>query len=199
LTCLDAVTASLWWEALVVPDAFHLTPHPTQGRFLPPTGSQSWWALEDLNLWPLPCQGGERQTSELHILRLGKNSDVTGVPVSTVEFGRLLDQVLTEIVFWDFITGGPVWRRTESSYTRCCRSPGCVRVDGRGRHEPMAEVAPARRPPRRLSQSCTRARQEPRDQRVRLREVIVEQIARGHDLAIGLQHRARRVLVLAQV
>ncbi len=54
-----------------------------------------WWALEDLNLRPLPCQGRPAQPSDQRFRSSGHLRRVTGVPSGTVCFGRLLDLVLT--------------------------------------------------------------------------------------------------------
>src|SRR5687768_18521665 len=53
------------------------------------------WALEDLNLRPLPCQGRPAQRSDQHLPSSGHLRRVSGVPSSTVCFVRLLDLVLT--------------------------------------------------------------------------------------------------------
>jgi hypothetical protein len=60
-------------------------PWPLCQHYLPPRPCRSFemrfslWALEDLNLRPLPCQGSH-----------------SGVRSNAVDFGRLLDQMLTD-------------------------------------------------------------------------------------------------------
>jgi hypothetical protein len=56
------------------------------------------WALEDLNLRPLPCQGRLAQASDLHLCWSGRRwrvTPATGLRSIVVCFGRLLDQMLT--------------------------------------------------------------------------------------------------------
>jgi hypothetical protein len=53
------------------------------------------WALEDLNLRPLPRQGRQRQASDQHFPSSGSISDMTRVSLPTLECTRLLDQMLT--------------------------------------------------------------------------------------------------------
>ena len=56
-----------------------------------------WWALEDLNLRPLPCQGRYGQPADQYFRSSARIRAVSWVPLSTVCFGRLLDLVLTDV------------------------------------------------------------------------------------------------------
>ena len=50
----------------------------------------SWWALEDLNLRPLPCQGRQGQASDQRLRSSDHFGITSGAPSSTAWFGRLL-------------------------------------------------------------------------------------------------------------
>jgi len=53
------------------------------------------WALRDSNPRPLPCKGRKAQRSDGHLRKPGVVRRFTGIPLSTVWFRRLFDQVLT--------------------------------------------------------------------------------------------------------
>jgi hypothetical protein len=68
---------------------------PVEGDVSVAQQADRWWALEDLNLRPLPCQGRPAQPSYQRLCSSGGFRAISGVPSGTAWFGRLLDQVLT--------------------------------------------------------------------------------------------------------
>jgi len=82
-------------SARMMPPTSSPTATQSPRRPTPVSRSFAWWAVEDLNLRPLPCQGCLVQACDQHVGLLSHVSHVAGVPPSPVGFGRLLDRRLT--------------------------------------------------------------------------------------------------------
>jgi hypothetical protein len=108
-----------------------------------------WWALEDLNLRPLPCQRRPREASDQHFLGSGHLQHVARVPSSTACFGRLLDQLLT-ILGARYLRLAP-HRRCGSATSETILAPtamalaGANRGSGSGEREPRGMSGRANR------------------------------------------------------
>src|SRR5687768_8463918 len=88
-----------WPAALSIP---RRTTHvPAASRASTPAGDLelriSCWALEDLNLRPLPCQGRLPQHSDQVFRSSGHVWATSGVPSGPAWFVRLLDLALTKL------------------------------------------------------------------------------------------------------
>ncbi len=179
----------------------------------PVTRAFSWWAVEDLNLRPLPCQGCRSQASDQHVCWSSHVSHVAGVPPSPVGFGRLLDRRLTGSATVSIVPGHRSRFPAKPSPDIDCGNPSdplCSRIHGaaNGVTAPMVLRASA----------STRTRRRPRatgSVPCRSGDAIPSRTVPGSrqdspvashratpapvPAAIALGHRDRRVVHLADV